>query len=196
MSVSIKYVGNDVENMEHSECVSKRSKLHLTVGQLKTFKSIFKNLNKKDRDILYLIFVSKMKQKVVQNILDRSQPSLCYDIKRIKERVRFLRYLESVSDIFTNFIEEHRDKLDAETIDVIIAMFHTTSLTQASEILNKPQVRVRYSFDKKCMDYLKENKIWDVYEILTTIRNNLNIVRRTYKGDMEDNILDGVFVPH
>ena len=195
MSISVKYIGQSIENLSRKDTLSKRGTLHLTPEQLKSFKSVFRLLNKKDRDILYLIFVSRMKQKVVQNILNRSQPSLCYDIKRIKERVRFIRYLNSVSDIFLDFVEVHRKNLDQETIDVMVAMFYTTSLTQSSEVLKLPQVKIRYAFDQKCLGYLKSNRIWDVYEIFTTIRSNLNVIRRTYKNESQDNILDGVFIP-
>ena len=195
MSISVKYIGQDIENLGNNNVVAKRDVLHITPEQLRNFKSVFRLLNKKDRDILYLIFVSRMKQKVVQDILNRSQPSLCYDIKRIKERVHFIRYLNSVSDIFINFLNNHRDNLSKETIDVMMAMFHTTSLTLSSEVLGMPQVKIRQSFDNECMEYLKKNKIWDVYEIFATIRINLNIIRRTYKDESKDDILDGVFIP-
>ena len=53
-----------------------------TADQARSFRSTLRFLNDKDRDILYLMFVSKKKQRDVLKILGRTQSSLVYDIKR------------------------------------------------------------------------------------------------------------------
>ena len=142
---------------------------------------MFGMLNDKDRDILYLIFVSRKKQKDVQEILGRSQPSLCYDIKRIRRRLKFIFYLHSVFDIFTNFIQAQTEYFCPEEMEILTLMFYTSSFSLTSDILGTSQVRVRYAYDK-CLERLEKLEMWDVYEIFIVVRENLNMVRRVYKG--------------
>ncbi len=152
-------------------------------------------LNEKDRDILFLVFCSGKKQKEVEAIIRRSQPSLCYDIKRIRRRLRFINYLNSVVDIFMEFIERRPPEFSAFEMEVLTMMFYTSSFTVASEVMKCSQVRVRYSFDR-CLKKMEEYQMWEVYEIFMVVRSNLNLVRRTYKrgGDVGSN-LNGVYVP-
>lgn len=163
--------------------MSQKSRLNpefqLNTDDLRNNTSITKYLNDKDRDILFLIFISNKRQKAVQNILRRSQPSLCYDIKRIKERIEFILYLQQVSDIFLEFIEEHQKKYDKDIIDILVLMFHTTSYTHTAEILGMKQISVRYIYEKT-LKKMRELGHWDVYEIFSNIRRNKNKVRRTY----------------
>jgi hypothetical protein len=65
-------------------------------------------------------------------------------------------------------------------LEILVAMFYTTSFTCTAKILRKTQLYVRYRFEKalRQMEMLEQ---WDVYEIFFTIRSNLNIVRRIYK---------------
>jgi hypothetical protein len=176
-----------------------------SVPQVKSFRSVLSFLNEKDRDILYLIFVTGKKQKDVQDILQRSQPSLCYDIKRIRKRLYFVFYLHKVFDIFIEFLESAREEGTFEPLEleVLTLMFYTTSFTLTSEILSKPddkvsQVKVRYTYDK-CLRRLEDLEMWDVYEIFVVVRSNLNIIRRTY-GSASDEVgnvcVRHVFIPY
>ena len=185
MSTKINYIGQHVENLRTEE-VSEISVLpYLSVEQVKTFHLIFGFLNNKDRDVLYLIFVSRKKQKDVQKILRHSQPSLCYDIKRIRKRLRYIFYLHSVFDIFLKFVQEQVDNFTPEEIRVLTLMFYTSSFTMTSEIMDCSQVSVRYAYDK-CLRRMEALELWEVYEIFMVIRENLNAIKRYYKGDVFD----------
>jgi hypothetical protein len=179
-------IGRGIENAKRSAEDESLVRQELTVDQIRTFRPTFCFLNGKDRDILYLIFVAKKKQKDVQYILKRSQPSLCYDIKRIRRRLRFIFYLNSVFDIFVEFVRTRSHLFTPHEMDILTLMFYTSSFTQAAEILQTSQVRVRYTFDR-CVARMENPRMWDVYEIFTIIRRNLNIVKRRYKdtGDRE-----------
>lgn len=146
---------------------------------MRSFGPIFGFLNNKDRDILYLVFVSCKKQKEVQEVLQRSQPSLCYDIKRIRKRLKFIFYLHSVSDIFTNFIKFESEDFTGIEKDILTLMFYTSSFTMTAKVLSVSQVMVRYTFDK-CIQRMLDMEMWGVYEVFSMIRENLNIIRRVY----------------
>jgi len=66
-----------------------------------------------------------------------------------------------------------------------------------AEMMGLSQVKTRYSYNK-CLRRMEsigekfreegnkeeEDKIWEVYEIFMSIRENLNAIRRVYKGDV------------
>lgn len=200
--MKISYVGQIVENIsgDMTICCPKNDLPVFTPQQVRDWKPVFRFLNEKDRDILYLIFVSRKKQKEVQRILGRSQPSLCYDIRRIRSRLKFIHYLNLVSDIFLSFVEDKRRwqelGFDAETIEILTMMFYTTSYTHTAEILGKKQINVRYLFCRT-LKRLEELELWEIYEIFDNIRCNLNIVKRIYRGydEKDREKIDDVFVP-
>jgi len=186
-----KGIGRDIENIAHQDMVlpKRQGVPSINVDQLRELAPILRFLNQKDRDILYLIFVARKKQKEVQRILNRSQPSLCYDIRRIRRRLKFICYLIYSADTFLDFISYRSDDFDPETKRVLVLMFYTTSFTHTAKILQNRQIRVRYVFEK-ALDKLKEEKMWDIYEIFNAVRDNLNIVKRVYRGERK--VAEGV----
>jgi len=193
---TVSYIGDRVENARTCNNIEDRVLPYFSVEQVLAFRSIFGFLNDKDRDILYLIFVSRKKQKDVQRILNRSQPSLCYDIKRIRRRLRYIFYIHSVFDIFIRFIEEKSKYFTQDEMEILTLMFYTSSFTMTAEMMGFSQVRTRYAYNKclRKMGFLaqlfiedgnkkEEDEMWEIREIFMSIRENLNAIRRIYKGD-------------
>lgn len=197
LSTTVNYIGNKIENIKLGNVSEERVLPYFSVDQVRAFRSIFCFLNDKDRDILYLIFVSRKKQKDVQRILHRSQPSLCYDIKRIRRRLRYIFYLHSVFDIFVRFVEEKSKYFTPEEMEILTLMFYTSSFTMTSDMMGLSQVKTRYAYNKclRRIEFLaqsfntegkktEEDEMWEIREIFMCIRENLNSVRRVYKGDV------------
>lgn len=181
MSTTINYIGHDVENLSPTGVSDYLVLPYFSVDQVKAFRSIFSFLNDKDRDILYLIFVSRKKQKEVQKIMNRSQPSLCYDIKRIRHRLRYIFYIHSVFDIFLRFTQDKSEYFTSEEMGILTLMFYTSSFTITADIMKLSQVRTRYAYNK-CLKRMEVLGMWEQYEIFMTIRENLNSIRRVYRG--------------
>lgn len=180
MSLQVNYIGKDIESVKSVDSEGEDSP-YLTVENIKYFKPMFSFLNPKDRDILYLIFLSRKKQKEVQDIMQRGQPSLCYDIKQIRRRLKCIAYLHSVIDDFNEFVTSKSTSLFTEQERAIMTMmFYSTSYIISAETLKMSQVKVSAVFDR-CIRKLKKEKLWSVYEICFTIKDNLNIVKRTYR---------------
>ena len=178
-------IGENIERVESSAHISEspHAKPSFTVDHLRAFRPILSFLNAKDRDILYLVFVSGKKQKHIQEILGRTQPSLCYDIKRIRKRLKFVFYINSVFDVFLDFIFDPPEYLTSHDIELMVVMFYTTSFTMSAEIIGC-DMNTRYTYDK-ILEKLAEHKQWDIYEILMAIRKNLNIVRRECRTNVD-----------
>ena len=119
---------------------------------------------------------------------------MCYDIRRIRRRLKFIFYLTSISDVFLNFIQNESSDFDSESIEVLTLMFYTTSFTRVAKVSKKRQIRVRYIFDK-VVDKLAEQKNWPLFEVFQSIRENLNIVKRIYKDSYNDYDSYDIFVP-
>lgn len=192
----MKYLGDQIEAVRARRPNRGIGDLpNFSVDQVRDFKPIFSFLNEKDRDILYLIFVSGKKQKDVQRILGRSQPSLCYDIKRIRKRLRFIFYLHSVFDLFIEFINGCGENFTSHELEVLTLMFYTSSFTMTANILEVTQVRVRYTFDK-CLRKLEEAEMWEIYEIFMIVRSNLNLIKRIFRTERDGkDMLKGAFIP-
>lgn len=190
MSTDISYIGKSIENIQRQDGDDRSELPYFTAEQALQFKPLFKFLNDKDRDILYLIFVSRKKQKDVEWLLHRSQSSLCYDIKRIRRRLKFIFYLHNVFDIFCNFVyaeerrriesgscelvkigcDDSRDEkreIDHENepfsvleMEVLTLMFYTSSFTLTARILRISQVKVRYIYNR-CLRRIEEISMWE-----------------------------------
>lgn len=185
MSLQVNYIGKDIEKVKGIDSDGEDSP-YLSVENIKYFKPMFSFLNPKDRDILYLIFLSRKKQKEVQDIMRRGQPSLCYDIKQIRRRLKCISYLHSVIDDFNEFItSEVCGKFTEHERAIMTMMFYSTSYIISAEILKMSQVKVSAVFDR-CLKKLRDDKIWNIYEICFTIKNNLNIVKRTYRRNGQE----------
>lgn len=180
-SAPVTYIGKNIENASSRRHTDRVDLPHLSAGQVRVFKSLFSFLNEKDQDILFLFFVSRKKQKDVQKILKRGQSSLCYDIKRIRMRLKFIVYLHSVFDIFLQFISISPTVFAQREISILTLMFYTSSFTLTGKSLGMSQVKVRYLY-QKCLKRLEDLEMWEPYEIFLVIQNNLNIIRRVYKG--------------
>ena len=60
MAIQVNYIGKDIENVKSIESEGEDSP-YLSVENIKYFKPMFSFLNPKDRDILYLVFLSKIR---------------------------------------------------------------------------------------------------------------------------------------
>jgi len=185
-------VVGEIDNVAKRSMVTSAPALpRFTSDQVCLFRPMLGFLNAKDRDILYLVFVTGKKQKDVCRILDRTQPGLSYDIKRIRRRLQYIFYLHSVFDVFVGFIDDHTEIMGSQEavfsevdLHVLTLMFYTSSFAISGRVMGKAQVRVRITFDN-CLRKMEENELWEVYEIFQTIRSNLNVVRRVYDPDQD-----------
>lgn len=192
--ISTSYVGKNIERFAlDSGNNEQRQSGYVQVSNLAYINNILRMLNEKDRDIFYLVFVAKKKQKAIQKIMGRSQPSLCYDIKKIRLRMKFIHFLNKVSGIYNDFAVNHdKNGFTNKEITILTAMFYTTSYTHASLISGIQQHELRTVFSE-CLAKLKEKENWEIYEIFNNIKRNLNIIRRfNYGEDIESNKMNAV----
>jgi len=176
----IKYYGKLLDDLQlgTKEDHLEKAPIVLTENDIPHMSDIFNFLNNKDKDILYLIFISGKTQTDLVRILNRSQPSLSYDIKRIKERVRFICYLHSQFSSLIEWLKERSQDYTPEEVMILTLMYYTTSFSQSSRVSKLKPTRIRYVFDK-ALEKLENNED-SMFEFFNEIRKNLNVVRRVY----------------
>ena len=180
-----KYYGKLFEQLQFPTKEEQFDKLPtvLTEQDVPPLANIINFLNHKDKDIFFLIFVSNKTQTDLVRLLRRSQPSLSYDIKRIKERIQFICYLHRTFPVFIEWLETRAWKqLEPIQVMILTLMFFTTSFSQSARVSAIKPTKVRYIFNK-ARKRLQDSEP-ELYHIFTTIRNNLNLVKRVYlRGD-------------
>jgi len=161
------------ENLEGSFCI--------TDTDIPPLLKIFNFLNNKDKDILLLIFMGNKTQTDLVKILNRSQPSLSYDIKRIKKRIKFIVYIHSMFKRFTKWLEEVAELqvLTEEEVMVFTLIYFTSSFSQSNLVCKLKPTRIRYVFDRALTKI--ETIDAEIYNMFVFIRNNLNTIKRTYQ---------------
>jgi len=176
----VKYYGKLLEELKlgTKEDHLEQMPVILTQEDVPYLSEIFNFLNNKDKDILYLIFISGKTQTDLVKILSRSQPSLSYDIKRIKERIRFICFLHSQFPLFMNWLKEESEKYSPEEVMVLTLMYYTTSFSQSSRVSGLKPTRIRYVFDKALIKLDRQDS--KINHFFSIIRDNLNVVRRAY----------------
>lgn len=178
--MQIRYIGNNIERVS-----DKKQDIimfeEMTVDSIRLLKPLLAFLNPKDRDVLYLAFLCKKKQKDIEKIMKKRQSSLCYDIQQIRRRLKLIHTLHSMMDSFTYFIDgEAKNHFTDFERGVLTMMFYSTSNIISCEVLGCSPSYIKETFTK-CLHRLSERKIEDMYELFKLIYDNMNIVKRIYK---------------
>lgn len=178
--MQIRYIGNNIERVSDK----KRDIItfeEMTVDSIRLLKPLLAFLNPKDRDVLYLAFLSKKKQKELEKIMKKRQSSLCYDIQQIRKRLKLIHLLHSNMDSFTNFIDkEAKDHFSDFERGVLTMMFFSTSNVVSCDMLACSPTCSKETFIK-CLHRLEELGLKEMHDLFTIINENMNTVKRIYK---------------
>jgi hypothetical protein len=178
--MQIRYVGDNIERVASSKAEIVMFE-EMTLDSIKLLKPLLAFLNPKDRDVLYLAFLSKKKQKELEKIMRKRQSSLCYDIQQIRRRLKLIHQIHAKMDLFTYFIDgEAKNHFTDFERAVLTMMFYTTSNIIAGELLECNSSRVKETFIR-CLSILKEKNLMELHELFSLIMSNMNIVKRIYK---------------
>ena len=104
---------------------------------------------------------------------------LSYDIQKIRNRISFICEMHSRMRVYLDWVDANRDAIPDDSLEILTAVFYTTSLTQAADIMGEKQIKVRYRF-LKVIDWLRDKGYKEVYDMFDKISKQLNIVRRVY----------------
>ena len=147
------------------------------VGQLKdNIHDILRFLNYYDLDLIYLTFLAKKKQVDLARILDQTQPSISYNLSRIRRQIQFVYFFLANIDNVVNFLRETKD-FDLLQKQMLLVFFYSLTPTKASQVFNMHPI----TFKNKLGILLQKLKSINVqlYQIFDYIYRNFNKIKKT-----------------
>lgn len=138
---------------------------------------VLRFLNYKDKDMVYLSFLSKKRQVDLAKILDKTQPAVCYNIKRIKTQVEFVYYFLTKIDYFFTFLQSEENELTAHECDILLVLFYCSSITKTSSVIGFHQITCRNKL-ASVFEYLEKNNP-DIMDVLDYIMLKFNKIKRS-----------------
>jgi hypothetical protein len=174
--------------------LEKPRQYQLTPEMLRAHRGLLDWLAPIDRDVCYLL-AADLGPCALHRVMGSSQPLMTYLVCKLSERVQMIMYLHSQFDAFCNFLEGRARHYTTEQIENLTALYYTGSYADAARIIagrqlkkpfnsnNKQYLRTKYSLTTAIclMAFLKH---WDMYELFTTIVNNLALVRRFDRSEI------------
>ena len=149
----------------------------------------FRFFGSKDKDIIYLYFLSRKKQKEIMEILGKSQPAVSYDVTRIKEQMMFVVKIMSFVDAFILFITSPSNKLSTHDKEMLTLFFYSTSIVKTSRLMGINNITCR-SHLITIINKLKSSGNIEMYDMFSYIMSNLNNVKKM-SSDSYERMIDG-----
>jgi predicted DNA-binding protein YlxM (UPF0122 family) len=133
-------------------------------------------LPKIEKDFFNLYFFSHKSQTDIATIFEVSQPTVCYRLKKAKDRIKYVLGLPPLTE------DDIRDALveileDAEDIDIMVYMFETTCQSEVAKRLGTSQGKVRHRFLRSIAKMKKYENLNLLTEVFEKIENNLTILK-------------------
>lgn len=147
------------------------------VSELKdNIHDILRFLNYYDIDLIYLTFLAKKKQVDLAKILDQTQPSISYNLSRIRKQIQFVYFFLANVDNVINFLRNTND-FDLHQKQMLLVFFYSLTPTKAAMVFKMHPI----TFKNKLLAVLKRLEVIDVdlYNVFMFVFNNQNKIKKT-----------------
>lgn len=149
----------------------------------------FRFFGSKDKDIIYLYFLSRKRQKEIMEILGKSQPAVSYDVTRIREQMMFVVKIMSFIDSFIMFITNPENRMSTYDKEMLTLFFYSTSIIKTSRMLGINNITCR-SHLLTIINRMRLQGHEDMHKVFRYIMSNLNNVKKT-SSDNSERYIDG-----
>jgi DNA-directed RNA polymerase specialized sigma subunit len=144
--------------------------------QLDRIKNMMEYLPKIEKDFFNLYFFLHKSQTDISKIFSVSQPTVCYRLKKAKERIKYVLSLPTLSN------EDIRTALndvlsDPEDVEIMVFMFETTCQSEVAKRMGTSQGKVRHRFLRSIKEMKKFEELSGLTEVFEKIENNLTILK-------------------
>lgn len=144
-------------------------------------------LPKMEMDFFSLYFFSHKSQTDIAAIFEVSQPTVCYRLKKAKERIKYVLGLPDITD------DQIRERLsgvlkDEEDVEIMILMFRTTCQSEVAKRMHTSQGKVRHRFLRSISRMKAHEHLNDLTTCYENIEQNLTILKevsRKSKNNLE-----------
>lgn len=147
------------------------------IGQLKdNIHDTLRFLNYYDLDLIYLTYLAKKKQVDLAKILDQTQPSVSYNLSRIRKQIQFVYFFLANIDIIVNYLRKTEDFTLFEK-QVLLVFFYSLTSAKAAVIFKMHPI----TFKNRLMSILQKlsKSSPQIYSIFMFVFNNENKIKKT-----------------
>ncbi len=108
--------------------------------QYNTIINIIRFLNFHDRDIIYFSCISRKTQEEISSILNKTQPAICYDLKKVMSQMDYVYYFSSIIHKMINFFKYDAGYLTDDECDMMLVLTYSLSIIKTGEVLGLHQI--------------------------------------------------------
>lgn len=154
-----------------SEEMSEESKI-----LLERIRNTLSYLPKMEMDFFSLYFFEHKSQEDIATIFLVSQPTVCYRLKKAKERIKYVLSLPTLTE---NDIRQRLQGIlkEEEDIEIMVLMFQTTCQSEVAKVMGTSQGKVRHRFLRSIQRMRNHEELKDLTEVYEKIEKNLTILR-------------------
>ena len=147
------------------------------VGTLKdNIHDILRFLNYYDLDLIYLTFLAKKKQVDLAKILDQTQPSISYNLSRIRKQIQFVYFFLSNVDNVINYLRNTKE-FDLMQKQMLLVFFYSLTPTKAAMVFRMHPITFKNKLTLVLQKLQQKNK--DLYDVFMYVFNNENKIKKT-----------------
>lgn len=153
------------------------------VGELKdNIHDILRFLNYYDLDLIYLTFLAKKKQVDLAKILDQTQPSISYNLSRIRRQIEFVYFFLANIDNVINYLRTTEDFTLLQK-QMLLVFFYSLTPTKASQVFKMHPITFKNKLAILLDKLVVKNK--QLYQVFDYIYSNFNKIKKT---PIEENV--------
>lgn len=147
------------------------------VGQLKdNIHDILRFLNYYDLDLIYLTYLAKKKQVDLAKLLDQTQPSVSYNLNRIKRQVQYVYFFLANLDNIVNYLRQ-TDKFTLKQKQMLLVFFYSLTPTKAAYVFHMHPITYKNKLHVIIEKLKQENQ--QIYNVYQDVIKNFNKIKKT-----------------
>lgn len=153
------------------------------VSQIKdNIHDILRFLNYYDLDLIYLTYLAQKKQVDLARLLDQTQPSVSYNLNRIKRQVEYVYFFLANLDNVVNYLRQ-TTLFNLRQKQMLLVFFYSLTPTKAAYVFHMHPI----TYKNKLHDIVQRLKQQNmqIYNIYQDIIKNFNKIKKTLILDQD-----------
>ena len=147
------------------------------VGQIKdNIHDILRFLNYYDLDLIYLTYLAKKKQVDLAKLLDQTQPSISYNLNRIKRQVQYVYFFLANLDSVVNYLRQ-TNSFTLQQKEMLLVFFYSLTPTKAAYVFGMHPITYKNKLHGIIERLKQQNQ--QIYNIFENIIKNFNKIKKT-----------------
>lgn len=147
------------------------------LGQIKdNIHDILRFLNYYDLDLIYLTYLAQKKQVDLAKLLAQTQPSISYNLNRIRRQVQYVYFFLANLDNIVNYLRS-TDKFTLKEKQMLLVFFYSLTPTKAAYVFHMHPITYKNKLHVIIQKLKQQNQ--EIYDIYQNIIKNFNKIKKT-----------------